>query len=157
MQYNHDQSGYPLQGVHEQLACSACHPQDRIVGTPQNCYGCHRLDFEAAIEPNHKAAKFSIECEECHKVTDVSWELGAWLEHESIFPLRSSSAGHHANFSCQECHPSATNYKNYNCLACHVRDEMDAAHTEVRKYKYQNNKCLDCHPAGEIEELEDDH
>ena len=157
LQYNHDMSGYPLQGVHEQLECSACHPYDRVVGTPQHCFGCHRLDYEAAIEPNHQAAKFSVECEECHKVTDISWEFGYWLEHESIFPLRSSSAGHHSNFSCSECHPTVTSYKKYNCLACHDRGDMEPAHADVRKYKYQNNKCLDCHPAGEIEELEDDH
>jgi len=150
--YNHDFSGYSLIGVHAQAECSTCHPQDQVLGTPTDCIGCHRTDYETAIEPNHQAAKFGIDCEECHKNSDISWEFGYWQEHESIFPLRTSSAGHHDNFTCSECHPTANNYKKYNCLACHPRDEMDAAHRDTRQYKYLNSKCLKCHPMGEIEE-----
>lgn len=150
--YNHDFTGFSLQGMHAQEECASCHPQDRLVGTPNTCYGCHRSDYEAAIEPNHRAAKFGNDCEECHKNSDLSWEFGVWQEHESIFPLRISSAGHHDNFTCSECHPTANNYKKYNCLACHDRGDMDQAHKNTRQYRYQNSKCLKCHPMGEIEE-----
>jgi hypothetical protein len=153
LRFNHDQTGYTLQGMHEQLTCANCHPQDRVTGTPDNCYGCHRRDYEAAVEPNHRAAKFGIECEECHKNSDLDWPFGYWEEHESIFPRRTSSAGHHAAFTCSECHPTNTDYRKYNCLACHERSETDAAHSDLKKYRYQNSKCLSCHPYGEIEQV----
>ncbi len=151
--FNHDQTGYSLQGQHEQLSCALCHPQDRVVGTPEYCYGCHRRDYEAAVEPNHRAAKFNIECEECHKNSDADWGFGYWEEHESLFARRTSSGGHHEPFTCSECHPTNTDYKKFNCLTCHERDEMDLAHRNMQKYRYQNSKCIKCHPNGEIEEI----
>lgn len=150
--YNHELSGYALVGAHSQLNCNECHTNLRTTHLPDYCYGCHKADYGGAVEPNHKAAKFGTDCEECHNQNDVSWQQGYWQEHEAIFALRTSSGGHHDHFTCSECHPTNTNYKQYNCLACHLREETDAAHVDVRRYRYQNSKCLKCHPIGEVEE-----
>ncbi len=153
LHFNHElNTGYPLVGAHSRLNCTECHTDLRNTHIPDYCYGCHRIDYLNAVVPNHQAAGFGTDCEQCHNQTDLSWQQGYWEEHESIFHLRTSSAGHHDHFICTDCHPDNNNYKQYNCLTCHLREEMDAAHKEVRRYRYQNNKCLKCHPLGEIEE-----
>ncbi len=151
--FNHElNTGYALVGAHSRLACTECHTNLRDIHLPLDCYGCHKNDYLSATVPNHKAAGFGTDCQECHRQTDFTWQQGYWEEHESIFHLRTSSAGHHDHFICTDCHPSNNDYRQYNCLACHLREETDAQHSDVRRYKYQNSKCLKCHPVGEVEE-----
>jgi len=65
---------WPLTGAHAKTRCSLCHQgkPPKFHGTPKQCFGCHRPDYERA--PDHAAGKRSTKCEECHQTT--AWSEG---------------------------------------------------------------------------------
>jgi hypothetical protein len=136
-------STYPLVGVHATQACTACHKNNVYAGTPRDCYGCHRTDYEQTRDPNHVAAGFPTTCETCHRASDSSWNQ-AHFDH-LWFPITS---GKHAGRTCSECHPDSGNYKVFTCLTCHSRSSTDPDHSGVSGYSYNSQACYSCHPQG---------
>lgn len=76
--FDHDHTGFPLKGGHENVACSACHTAKRDVGgsevlfykpTPKNCDACH-----GASIPNAKHARAKAEDE--GKFISAVYKLG---------------------------------------------------------------------------------
>lgn len=64
---NHD--WWPLTGAHRgrpDTQCSWCHEGTPVVfkGTPKECIGCHKEDYEASTFPDHDT--FPTKCAECH-------------------------------------------------------------------------------------------
>ena len=39
--FNHDQTTFPLRGLHTNAACEACHVNGVFKGAPNTCEGCH--------------------------------------------------------------------------------------------------------------------
>ena len=74
--FNHN-AVFPLVGVHATQACTACHKNNVYKGTPRDCFGCHRTDYERTTSPNHAAAGFPTACDSCHSasVVDLVGEL----------------------------------------------------------------------------------
>ena len=70
------QHAWPLTGAHTKASCFYCHKGQPplFLGTPRECYGCHRADYEKA--PRHVAEHFPTTCERCHNTT-------AWKSHPS--------------------------------------------------------------------------
>jgi hypothetical protein len=134
---------YPLQGVHATLNCAACHINNVYKGTPRECYGCHRADYESTRDPNHVSAGFPTTCESCHRVSDTSWDQ-ARFDHV-WFPITS---GVHAGNSCSACHPDVSNFKVFDCLGCHDRNSTTPEHRQVTGYVYDSAACYSCHPQG---------
>ena len=69
----HQESRFPLVGAHKLADCEQCHAdyQDlnfRVLSV--DCYSCHQANYAATTNPNHLAAGFSTNCEECHDVTE---------------------------------------------------------------------------------------
>ncbi|MEZ4987692.1 MAG: hypothetical protein R2795_22130 [Saprospiraceae bacterium] len=62
---DHDLTSFPLRGAHQQTDCLACHA-DGYAGTPTQCAACHINDYNNTANPNHAAAQFPLNCEECH-------------------------------------------------------------------------------------------
>jgi hypothetical protein len=108
-------SSYPLVGVHTTQSCAACHKNNIYAGTPRDCYGCHRADYEQTRNPNHITAGFPTSCETCHRASDGDWDQ-ARLDHNSIYPL----VGVHATQACVGCHNNNV-YKGTprDCYGCH--------------------------------------
>ena len=138
--YNH-QSIWPLQGTHMQLDCIECHHKGRNI--PRNCASCHTKDYNAASNPDHKAAGFSRDCVPCHLPSHQTWNQ-AKFDHQ--FPIKS---GKHFHLACLDCHPS-TDFRDFSCLNCHDHDkrQMDQEHRDVSGYQYQSQACLACHFHG---------
>ncbi len=109
---------FPLLGTHAAQTCASCHVGDRYKGTPRDCLGCHRVDFDRTTDPNHAAAGYSTACESCHRVTDTSW-LGVRVDHNAYYPL----LGRHLTTTCASCHTNGL-YKGTTrtCVACHQPD-----------------------------------
>lgn len=64
-QFDHNlRTSFPLQGVHAELECTACHttPVSKTFHISQNCVDCHRKD-----EPHR--GDFGFNCERCHQPT----------------------------------------------------------------------------------------
>jgi len=139
---NHDQF-WPLLGAHKTLACEACH----VAGynLPRDCYGCHKKEYDATTNPNHRSAGYSIDCQDCHLTSHTSWNQ-AVFNHK--FPIKS---GRHAGLACTDCHLTA-NYNVFSCIDCHshTKSSMDSAHNDVGGYSYNSQACYTCHPNGNV-------
>lgn len=105
---------FPLSGTHAVQPCSACHRNNVYRGTPRDCYGCHRADYDRTTSPNHAAARFPTTCESCHRPTDASFKTT--FSHSSIFAL----VGVHAAQPCTACHKNNI-YAGTprDCYPCH--------------------------------------
>jgi hypothetical protein len=57
---------WSLTGAHAQAQCSFCHGKlpGTYAGTPRECVGCHRDDYDRATYPGHD--EFALTCADCH-------------------------------------------------------------------------------------------
>ncbi len=148
---SHENTTFPLIGVHARLDCQACHFSE-IEGEfsfPRSeCYACHTADYQGAQNPQHTEMGFPLRCEECHVLT--GWQPANFTGHENFFPI---FTGAHAGAwsSCSTCHISPGDFQLFSCFdGCHEhnREKMDNKHREVGGYVYESNACLSCHPFG---------
>jgi len=62
---------WALTGAHQKPECSWCHGHkgapDVFKGTPKECIGCHRPEFDSSTYPGH--ASFPTKCADCHTTT----------------------------------------------------------------------------------------
>lgn len=124
---------WPLTGQHAQTDCSACHVDNRYVGTPRECVGCHQEDLNRVVEPDHSS--FPRDCAECHST--VAWEPAAF-DHDVFFRIE----GAHTRAECNDCHINEV-YAGTprTCIGCHQIDRDQARPTHVRF----SNTCTECH------------
>ncbi|MCO6475011.1 MAG: cytochrome c3 family protein, partial [Phaeodactylibacter sp.] len=141
---------YVLNGAHAAVSnnCALCHNGD-YNNTPNTCYGCHASDYNQTVNPNHTAAQFPTDCQNCH--SEMAW-IPANFDHDGMyFPIYNGRhEGEWAN--CTDCHTIAGNFAAFSCIDCHEHDnpvELADRHDEVPGYVYQSNACYACHPDGE--------
>lgn len=156
--FNHDTTGYKLEGKHADLKCTECHvekrsknakspniprPNDaRYFGLKVTCVSCHKKD-DVHFFTGEWGKK---DCSACHG-------LGAWkkeLKFEHFKDTHYKLEGKHAKITCAECHvPKKTktpiykwdNLKRAECLACH-----EDQHKGKFGAKFAGgDKCLKCH------------
>jgi hypothetical protein len=137
--FNHS-SVFALVGRHAQTACATCHTNNVFKGTPRDCIGCHRAQYDRTTAPNHAAAGFSMQCESCHRATDSSFR-GASFNHNSVFAL----AGRHAQVSCASCHGNGV-YKGTprTCVGCHQGNYDRTSSPNHRSAGFPTT-CESCH------------
>ena len=133
--FNHNHTGYELEGKHEQIDCRACHKADYIadreissregtfLGLEQECLSCH--------EDYHQQT-LSADCLSCHDFEAFSPAPG--FDHDdSDFPLK----GKHETVDCKACHPvDLRNGREFQ------------AFTEIA-----SNACNDCHDDPHLEQI----
>jgi hypothetical protein len=134
-------------------ACMQSHAPGVTALAAEDCYTCHKTDYEAA--PDHVGK--STTCSNCHRTT--AWIPALDGNHSDTFVI---SSGPHSNVRCLECHivdsglPSKAG-ANTNCIQCHPNDsEQMQSHVGATSpmgaaYTYQGdvpNFCLSCHPTG---------
>ncbi len=114
--FNHN-TVFQLVGVHASQPCTSCHKNGVYGGTPRDCYGCHKTDYEKTLNPNHLSAGFSTQCDTCHRPTDPNWHTT--FNHSQFFQL----VGTHATQPCTSCHKNGI-YKGTprDCYGCHKTD-----------------------------------
>jgi hypothetical protein len=116
----HQQSRFPLVGVHATVDCFQCHKSESfqrfdVIGT--DCYSCHSKNYLATTMPNHSSVGYSTNCIECHNIYSPDW-VGSGFNH-NFFPLTQG----HALASCSLCHKSGNSVKlSPVCLNCHQPD-----------------------------------
>lgn len=146
---------WTLDGAHARTPCASCHLGDPPTyrGTPTECVGCHREDYDSSPYPGHTT--FPTTCATCH--TTTAWRPALEGGHpEASFPI---AGGPHDPFECLDCHDpargSSLDGMNTDCIGCHTgehsRASVDADHREVSGYPLGTssvNYCLDCHPNG---------
>ncbi len=141
--FNHDRTGYNLEGKHEIIDCKKCHMPDNIqnielkkraktfMGLDQACLTCHD-DYHQKTLDN--------DCKKCHDFK--AFKPASKFNHDkSDFKL----TGKHTDVKCLECHKKTTkNGKDFqeftgiaftDCKSCH-----DDPHTNQLP-----GDCKSCH------------
>src|ERR1039458_2379711 len=112
-EFNHDQTPYPLRGMHQKVACTQCHTSLVFKNVSTHCADCH-----ADI---HRR-QFGANCESCHTVKGWHVSLDAIRNHQNRFPL----VGAHALVECEACHKGAASGQfaglSTACYSCHQKD-----------------------------------
>ncbi|MEK7263461.1 MAG: hypothetical protein AAB071_02995 [Bacteroidota bacterium] len=114
--FQHLPFSFMKQAAHSNLTCEQCHNK-KTSGTPTDCYGCHKTDFNNVQTPNHLAGQFSHQCATCHQPN--TWIPSHFNHSITQFPL----AGAHLAVQCQQCHSNG-NYSSLpvDCYSCHQND-----------------------------------
>ena len=108
----------PLNGAHRAIGCESCHSSGRFQKADVSCVSCHQKDYAATTSPNHLAAGFPMQCEACHRPSDVAFSQ-ARFDHEATFPL----SGTHATVACATCHRNNVFQGTpRDCIGCHRSD-----------------------------------
>lgn len=141
------QSVFPLVGRHAVAACTTCHAGSVFKGTPRDCVGCHRTDYDRTQNPSHAAAGFPTTCDACHRPGDPGWTGAAGgFNHAAIFPL----LGAHATQACTACHRNGQ-YKGTprDCAGCHLA-QYEATRTPNHRQAGFPTACDSCHRASDF-------
>ncbi|MGA9118965.1 MAG: hypothetical protein WB699_06330 [Bacteroidota bacterium] len=127
--FSHDQTKYPLTGLHATVDCARCHPP--VAGNPSNlkfvgiafssCTSCHQ-------DPH--AGKFGAYCERCHSTS--GWLEGATRNFNHAM-TRYPLLGKHRQVRCEGCHGPRASVTN---LRSGQRTPFKVAHF---------GRCRDCH------------
>lgn len=123
--FDHDKTGYKLEGEHARIACSECHygknekgqRTQQFAGTAKECSSCHKDSHAGQFEVNGKT-----DCSKCHG--SDKWENSKFDHNTSRFKLD----GAHATVKCEECHKPVMNEKG-----------------KYIQYKFDNIACATCH------------
>ena len=105
--FDHNLSAFKLEGEHAEAACEGCHQGGTFVGTPMDCYSCHRQDDE-------HGGQYGTDCSACHSPSD--WEDANFEHGLSNFPL----TGSHLGLACEQCHGNGQ-FAGLStaCASCH--------------------------------------
>jgi NMD protein affecting ribosome stability and mRNA decay len=149
----HQNSRFPLVGVHKTAECRDCHKNllassasaipsaSRLRFDPLGieCYDCHKANYLATTKPNHTAANYSTNCTDCHNMNSLEWN-GAGINH-NFFPL----TGGHALDDCKKCHTTGVfSGLSNECVTCHQTDYASAANPNHKASNFSTN-CKNCH------------
>lgn len=140
---------FPLRGVHSRTACTQCHTSG-YRGTPRDCVGCHRSNYDRAQNPNHVTSRFPLQCDSCHQET--GWRPASGVDHSlTRFPL----TGAHQRVECARCHGGGK-YTGTptQCVACHQPDYDRAANPNHAGFP---RDCESCHSVNGWRPAEFDH
>ncbi len=141
--FNHDLSGYTLEGKHAQLACAKCHNKELIVneisqkkentylGLGTTCLSCHQ-DFHQSTLSN--------DCLSCHN-QEVFRPTTGFDHAQSNFPL----IGKHQEVDCAKCHKTTIkNGQEFQQFANVVHANCTSCHEDIHNNKFGND-CRKCH------------
>jgi hypothetical protein len=126
--FNHNNTTFPLTGLHTSVACATCHIGNNYAGTlPTTCdgSGCHLATWQGTTAPPHQtvAATFtafaSANCSTCHTTSVAAFATATWDHGTTGFAL----TGAHLTGTCVSCHVG----NNYalpatTCYTCHTAD-----------------------------------
>ena len=157
--FNHDQTTFPLRGLHSNTACESCHINGVFKGTPSTCEGCHSRGgaSTAKLKPATHIPVVA-DCSSCHIAQ--SW-LPARFSHNSLTQScatchnGTSATGKPTNHiytrgSCDSCHKTSAWIPAYFshdstmivCSDCHLRG---SATKKPNNHQMTNQECSSCH------------
>ncbi len=112
--FDHSRSRFPLTGAHITVDCLKCHVNNKWTGLDSACVACHRTEYDATTDPNHRTAGLPVECQVCHQTS--AWRPASFNHSVTAFPL----TGAHTAVACANCHVGGL-YKGtpQDCYSCH--------------------------------------
>lgn len=145
-EFDHDQTSYPLRGMHQKVECTKCHTSLIFKNTAMQCADCH-----ADI---HRR-QFGANCEKCHTVKGWQVNTHSIRNHDNRFPL----VGAHALVECDQCHKNAAAGQFVglltSCYGCHEKEFLTPVidHTGL---KFPST-CESCHSINTWFDAKFDH
>ena len=141
----HEQTSFPLVGVHAKNDCNSCHKTEtnikfKPIGLA--CVDCHTKDFKAAQNPNHEKLKLSNDCASCHTAVP-DWAGAAFPDHNEFYPL----TGGHAVIAneCEKCHIGGKFAGTpTECVGCHNPDFKKTVNPDHVSLGLSTD-CASCH------------
>ncbi|MGE5206413.1 MAG: hypothetical protein ACM3PW_12425 [Chlamydiota bacterium] len=134
-EFDHNQTKFPLRGMHKGVACRECHSDLVFSNASTKCADCH-----ADI---HRR-QFGANCEECHNVRGWRVAVQNIQQHFNRFPL----VGAHALLQCDSCHKNAAVGQfqglSTDCLSCHAGQFQQAANPNHTASGFPSS-CQECH------------
>jgi NMD protein affecting ribosome stability and mRNA decay len=109
-EFDHNQTKYPLRGMHQTVNCTQCHVRPVFTNVGQRCQDCHADIHRRQLGAN---------CEQCHSVRGWQVSIRQVQQHNNRFPL----TGAHATVDCDSCHKGGATSKfqtmSTQCYSCH--------------------------------------
>ena len=116
--FDHERTGFRLEGKHRQQSCEKCHQTKQIAGNRTSflglspeCLSCHQ---------DHHHKQLSKQCFDCHSME--GWTPVLNFDHDRTnFKL----SGKHARLQCSQCHKLVNGKEQFrkishaSCTACH--------------------------------------
>jgi len=134
-EFDHNQTRYPLRGMHQSVTCIQCHVKPVFTSVGQRCQDCHADIHKRQLGAN---------CEQCHTVRGWQVSIQQIQQHNNRFPL----TGAHAAVDCDSCHKGAANSKfqtmSTDCYSCHAADYKAATNPNHVTAKFSTT-CDGCH------------
>lgn len=133
--FNHDSTGFILEGQHRFNKCADCHKTLVFSETKTNCVDCHTDMHNNTV---------GLDCNRCH--TPNSWivENITEIHQNSRFPL----VGAHNSLDCKACHTQASNLEfeplGVECIDCH-RATYEATTKPNHIQSGFSTNCTECH------------
>ena len=134
-EFDHNQTRYPLRGMHAAVACTQCHVKMVFSSVGQRCQDCHADIHKRQLGAN---------CEQCHTVRGWTVAIKDVQQHNNRFPL----TGAHAAVDCDACHKGGANSKfqtmSTACFSCHQSDFQNTSNPNHVTAKFSTT-CEGCH------------
>src|SRR5579859_6594583 len=112
-EFDHNQTRYPLRGMHQSVTCVQCHVKPVFTNVGQRCQDCHADIHRRQLGAN---------CEQCHTVGGWQVSIQQVQQHNNRFPL----TGAHAAVDCDSCHKGAAQSQfqsmSTECVSCHLNE-----------------------------------
>jgi Zn finger protein HypA/HybF involved in hydrogenase expression len=138
--FDHNQTAFPLTGMHATIACENCHVGGVFTGLPTACVSCHQKDYDGTVNPQHAGAGLPTTCEDCHGTR--SWG-GGDFNHGARTGFVID--GGHVGLPCSDCHlNNVFTGLSGTCVSCHQADfngTIDPNHVATNF----STDCLQCH------------
>jgi len=149
---DHSRTRFPLTGAHQVVTCARCHAAGRYAGTPTDCVSCHKADYDATSNPNHRAGRFPTQCQGCHSTS--GWRPASNVDHSKTrFPL----TGAHQAVECSRCHVGGRYAgTTTDCYSCH-RTSYDATSSPNHRAAGFPTQCQSCHTTSAWRPASFDH
>ncbi|RMF58017.1 MAG: hypothetical protein D6748_09890, partial [Calditrichaeota bacterium] len=136
MLFAHSETGFELEGAHQDADCMSCHEnlQFKEVGTV--CADCHT---------DVHREQFGTDCQTCHTPEDWASTVDIKSVHnERGFPL----TGVHAIADCQACHLGEQHMEfagtSTECSSCHISNFMQTTSPSHTRAGF-DMQCMSCH------------
>jgi len=134
-EFDHNQTRYPLRGMHQSVTCVQCHVKPVFTNVGLRCQDCHADIHKRQLGAN---------CEQCHTVRGWTVSIQQVQQHNNRFPL----TGAHAAVDCDSCHKGAANSQfqtmSTDCYSCHAADYKSTTNPNHVASKFSLT-CDSCH------------
>jgi len=139
MKFDHDETGFRLDGSHSKAECAGCHKELVFSHVGTACADCHA---------DHHLGQFGNNCQSCHTARDWQPRRDLIEMHiEKGFPL----TGVHAVADCESCHRNSDRQEfagtPTDCESCHMEALARATDPDHKQAGFPSD-CQMCHRAG---------